>query len=368
MSEDVYLVYRILERIMQANSITESVGITVRSTTPEDCYRMTGNKEVCAVVGDLPDVKAKDSLYAWALQVVSSTNGMPNAYADGQNSNIRIIKSLENALSDKPMALACVVGHELAHITLKHRKQKVEKMYELDSEASAKISSAIKNAKKVQKTQEVFAAIAMGLNAGAGTYQGALSNYQIATSMQADSAEGARALDFIKSNYAALRESAPQSLASFESMNGLGAGLVKRTMKDINQYLDDYSNQLMNFSRQKELEADAKGMEYIAKAGIDPKACLDVVELVHRSSPVKTTSAEDSHPGENERKSQMEKTLSEMPNQLRNRYKMPQTKVPVLPYVYDTETQIVKISPAGTEGLQAGKNNKSKAVEAMLGN
>ena len=83
MPEDVYPVYRLLERIIQTNKVPGAVGITVRSTTPEDCLVITSNKELCSVIGDLPDVQPKDSMIAWAIQVVSSTAPLPNASADG---------------------------------------------------------------------------------------------------------------------------------------------------------------------------------------------------------------------------------------------------------------------------------------------
>jgi hypothetical protein len=366
--EDVYPVYRILERLMQTNKVEEAIGITVRSTSPEECLAMTGNKELCLVVGDLPDVKAKDSMIAWAIQVVSSSNAHPNANATGSSNLIRVQKSLINSLSDKPTAIACVVGHELAHLTEKHTKKERIKMVELDNATSEKISGAIENAQKAQKSQEMWTAIAMGLNAAAGTYQGAMSNYQLASSIQADSAEGTQALrSYMQSNYAILRSSAPKSLTALESMQGLGGKLIKRTRVDIDNYLDEYTKDLNAFSRTQEIEADAKGAEYVAKAGIDPKGCLEVVELIHRETGDKSTSPYASHPGEEERKQKMEKAIAGLSPVIRDRYKMKQIKFTLLPYVYDQNTQIVRISPPGTTGLKAGSNQKSSSVEALLG-
>jgi predicted Zn-dependent protease len=104
---------------------------------------MTGNKGMCAILGDLPDVKAKDSMIAWAVQVVSSTNFLPNASADGGNL-IRMGKSLMNGLIDKPAAMTCVVAHELAHITEGHIKKIQTRNSELDLKTSDKVASAIK--------------------------------------------------------------------------------------------------------------------------------------------------------------------------------------------------------------------------------
>jgi Zn-dependent protease with chaperone function len=149
--EDVYPVYRALERLIQTNKVDSPVAITVRSTTPEQCEAMTGNKGMCAILGDLPDDKAKDSMIAWAIQVVSSTNFLPNASADGGNL-IRMGKSLMNGLIDKPAAMTCVVAHELAHITEGHIKKIQTRNSELDLKTSDKVASAIKNAHNAQKS------------------------------------------------------------------------------------------------------------------------------------------------------------------------------------------------------------------------
>jgi hypothetical protein len=367
--EDLYPVYRMLERIIQTNKINESIGITVRSTTPEECVAMTGNKEICQIVGDMPDVKAKDSMFAWAIQVVASTNSLPNASADGSSGLIRMQKSMTNGLSDKPAALACVVGHEVAHLTEKHSKKIAVKGSELDSVASEKISSAINNAKSAQRSQQAWAAFAMGLNAAAGTYQGALSNLQLANSMQNDAAQGAAEFQrFMQLNYATLKANAPKSLGALEDIGGLGANLIKRTRQDTDEYLNEYRRELMSFSRQQELEADAKGVEFVAKAGIDPSACLEVVELIHRTTGEKTTSSESSHPGEDERKTKMQQAINALQPSIRNRYKALQVKQPILPYLYDENSQVVKIMPLGTPGMKSGKNSKSASVDALLGN
>lgn len=377
--EDLYPVYRLLERIMLTNKVKDAVGVTVRSTTPEQCYAMTGNKELCSIIGDLPDVQPKDSMVAWAIQVVSSTASLPNASADGGNL-IRMGKSLLSGLSDKPAAVACVVGHELAHITENHIKKIQVKGSELDESTSRKIASAVKNAHNAQKSEQVWAVIAMGLNAfssgynaGAGNYalanQASINNYYLALSLQAESVAGAgEYARYLSANYAVLQSNAPQSLAAMQQMEGLGAKYVKRTKVDIDQYLNEHRLQLMSFSREQELEADSKGIEYVARAGIDPDACLDVVELIHRRTGNSTTDSGSSHPGEAERREAMRKAISDLAPALRNKYKMQQVKLPILPYIYDENTQVVRLMPVGTPGMQGGKNSKSASVDSMLGN
>lgn len=276
--EDLYPVYRMLERIIQTNKTENAVGITVRSTSPEECFAMTGNKELCAIVGDLPDVQAKDSMIAWAIQVVSSTNSLPNASADG-GSLIRMGKSLVNGLSSKPEAIACVVAHELAHIKEDHIKKISIKGNELDEKTSTRISSAVKNAHNAQKSSQTWAAIAMGLNAmssglnaGMGNYamanQANMNNQYLALSLQAESAAGAgEYARYISANYATLQSNAPRSLESMKGLEGLGASYVKRTKKDIDQYLNEHRVELMGFSREQEKEADKKRLNMWRRQG-----------------------------------------------------------------------------------------------------
>jgi predicted Zn-dependent protease len=376
--EDLYPAYRMLERIMQTNKVNGAVGITVRSTSPEQCFAMTGNKELCAIVGDLPDVQAKDSMVAWAIQVVSSTNSLPNASADGGNL-IRMGKSLINGFSSKPGAMACVVAHELAHITEDHIKEINIKGKELDENTSEKITSAVKNAHSAQNSAQTWAAIAMGLNAfssglnaGMGNYamanQATMNNQYLAMSLQIESAAGAgEYARYISANYATLQSNAPRSLEAMKGLEGLGAKYVTRTKKDIDQYLGEHTEELMSFSREQEIEADGKAVEYVAKAGINPASCLEVVDLIHKTTGDKTTAPTDSHPGENERKSKIEKAIEDLSPAIKNRYRLQQAKLPMLPYVYDQDTQVVKIMPPGTAGMKEGKNSKSSSVDALLG-
>lgn len=368
MPEDLYPLYRMLERILLTNKITESIGITVRSSSPEDCYQITGNKGLCNIIGDMPDVAPKDSIYAWAIQVVSSTNSGPNASADATTNLIRMQKSLLNGLNGKPAALACVVAHEVAHLTLKHRKQKAIKSAQLDGIASQKIDSAIINAKKAQKSQQIWTAIAMGLNASAGTYQGALSNYQLAQAMQSDSTEGVQAFEsFMNEYYSVLQANAPRTITALKSFDGLGAKLIKRTKVDTDNYLDEYRKELMAYSRELEMEADAKGVYYLANAGINPTECLEVVELIHRSAADKSTSTNSSHPGEEERRGSIKNSIDQLRPALKDKHKMQQQKLPMLPYVYDSTSQVVRVMPQSTSGMKEGRNSKATAVDAMLG-
>jgi hypothetical protein len=64
----------------------------------------------------------------------------------------------------------------------------------------------------------------------------------------------------------------------------------------------------------------------------------------------------------------MEKAIDELSPTLKNRYKMQPLRMPMLPYVYDKNSQVVRIMPQSTVSTKEGKNNKANSVDALLGN
>lgn len=376
--EDLYPVYRYLERIMQFNKTDQTIGIAVRSSmSPEECLHILSNKELCAQY-DLPDVSKKDSMALWAMQVVMSTSSNPNATADSQQSLIRMGKPLLSGLSGKPIAVACVVGHELAHITQNHTKKRAEKNTSLDKVYSEKVSSAVANAHKAQRSQQFWNAMAVGLNAFSAGLNSSQGNYfeaaqaernsaMIITSMQADQANAAPAFQYLVANMQNLRLSAPQTMTALQEMEGLGGKLIMRTKRDTDQYFSEWKKDLMQYTREQELEADRIGVEYVAKAGLDPSSCLETIDFIHKRTGDTSTKEMSSHPGESERRASMEEAINELPMRLKRMHTMKLPTVPMLPYIYDSETQIIRISPPGTPGLTPGKNNKSDTVDGLLG-
>jgi len=80
--EDLYPAYRLLDRIIAANpSVTQKAVLGLRSVDPASCRELIGDKAICALAADRPDVQLSDSFLIWATQVSSATNGRPNAFA-----------------------------------------------------------------------------------------------------------------------------------------------------------------------------------------------------------------------------------------------------------------------------------------------
>ena len=103
---DLYPSYRMLERLMQANEIEESVAIAVRPAMAHDCP--AENKALCQLISDLPSLSKEDSVIGWALQSWMTSNGSPQATATSMNNTIRMYKTLLDPLAGKPEAKACV--------------------------------------------------------------------------------------------------------------------------------------------------------------------------------------------------------------------------------------------------------------------
>lgn len=376
--EDLYPLYRYLERIMQFNKVQGTIGITVRSAvSPYECMTKIDNKELCNQY-DLPDVSKSDNMAIWAMQVIMSTNSQPNANADSKTGLIRIGKPMLSSLTGKPTSVACVVGHELAHITQNHQKQQEIKNVELDKKYSEKVSSAIENAFRAQQNQQLWQAVAVGLNAFSSGLNASQGNYFLAAqadqnvaniiaSNQAEQANANPAFQFLLGNMRALELYAPETMSALKKMNGLGASLIIRTKKDTDQYFSDWKDELMQVSRENEAEADRLGMEYIAKAGLDPKACFEVLDLLFSQNGNPSTDSKASHPGELERKAKLKEAYEKLSPSLKRMRASKVPQVPMLPYIYDKDSQVVRISPAGTPGLKPGKNSKAASADGLLG-
>lgn len=374
MDDYTYVLYRLLERIVQSNNIDQPISIASRALG--DC---AGKGLLCDLAASMPSIDKQDNVLIWAVQVINSTQGAINADADSSNNLIRIGKSLQNALTSKPHALACVVAHEAAHITQNHSKKQEQYRFDLDKTAASKIESAAKNAHAAKKSNEFWTAVAVGLNAfnsgmysGAGNYAAAsranFSNQLIMAQYAADiNAGGAMAGQYKEIIQKSMPILAPRTMSSLNGLNGLSASLVKRTMKDVDQYLRDFRVKYMELSREHELEADGIALQYVANAGLDPRGCLEVVELLHRQSGDTSTNPLATHPGERERLNAMNSNYEKLPYRLKNKYKYDQPKRPLLPYFFDKDSQIVRIVPDGGGVAKSGRNSRTDAVETVLG-
>ena len=178
--------------------------------------------------------------------------------------NIAMLKELTGKVSQA----ACVVAHEMAHITQNHSEEKIKKNKELDLKAGDKIGKAVTNAHNAQQSGRTMALLFAGVAAGLSGDSSSLNQTQLNIAVANFSAQ------------AIAPQIAEQALQytpvvgdSFSRMQGLTPAYVKRTLRDINNYLRDFTLEMAGFSRQLEHEADLLGAQYVAAAGLKPNEC-----------------------------------------------------------------------------------------------
>ena len=339
MPPDLYLLYRISDRIITTNNIKRPIRVAVRNNV--DCEGMLGidSKSLrCQSISLLPKIDKTTNFDIWAAQVVGTMKGKANATAITQSGTIFLNIAMLKELTGKIDQVACVVGHELAHVTLKHGEKMQEKAQELDIKTAAKVKESITSARNAQNSYIAAMAIMGGINAGLGnsTYSTdiALNNLKISALLTEPEIAKA-ALEYM-----------PAIRAEFESMKGLAASYVNQAMKRIQYNLRDFSLELKAFQRKHEYEADLLGTEYVAAAGFRPKECIKIwtetmsnhshdeviAELLPEGveDPGKGRSSETATNLEEIRKAAMEKTLANSKLNKDNNKKEPEyKKIPI---------------------------------------
>ena len=269
MPPDLYLVYRISDRIVTANRIKRPVRVAVRRGV--DCEGTLGiarDSAKCSALELLPDVDKATSFDIWAAQVVQTMRGDANAYASSDAGMIYVNVAMLKEVAGKPNQLACVIGHELAHVTQNHQEEKRKASEAFDAKAATKISQAAKNAHNSQNAERTFALIMSGVAAGLTGNSSSLYQTQYAIALDNMSA----ALQAPAIAQEALKYS-PQVGEAINQMQGLSESYVKRTVPDVKNYLRDSTLSLMGVSRSLEHEADLLGLEYVVAAGFNGKDC-----------------------------------------------------------------------------------------------
>lgn len=376
MPGEVYSAYRILDRIVSANpSINQKASIGIRSIDDNSCRQMLGDSPLCAIVTQLPDVKKEDSFVVWALQVTAATSGAPNAYAYSSASNRIIInKPLDDAFSDDIEAKACVIAHEMAHIQHDHLKKRQAALAQWNTEAATKISAAVDNAHKAHNSRKFWTVVAImanaasaGMNSSAGNYGAAASanfnNQVLAARFQADSSAGQI---MVAQLMQAAQSQAPDVFASLQKMDGLSASLVNRTMEDVKVYLGEVSEKGFVLSRQHELEADRIAVQYMANAGMNPEACLRVVDKLQHDHRPAQTAVKSTHPEKAERSANFREAI-DLHKDVYRQVKAQPSKPGALAYTYDSNMEMATVYPHGQRAA-APTPSPAVNVERFLGN
>jgi Zn-dependent protease with chaperone function len=269
MTPDLYLIYRISERIATANRLKRPVRVAVRRGV--DCEGSLGISQQsakCQALGLLPDVDKATNFDIWAAQVVETIKGSPNAFASSDAGTIYVNIAMLKELAGKPHQLACVVGHELAHVTQNHSEEARKVAEATNQVAATKIAQRVKKAHGTQNAERTFALIMSGVASGLSGNNSSLYQTQYAIAIENMSAQ----LQAPAIAQEAMKYS-PAVAESINGMQGLSAPYIKRTVPDIHNYLRDATLSQMGFSRSQESEADLLGLEYVVAAGFNGKDC-----------------------------------------------------------------------------------------------
>ena len=366
MSEDLYPSYRILERLMVANNIRETIAIATRDIlNPDLCKALTGSDK--CIYADLPSISQKDNFEVWANQTVIRSTGQIQASADSSNNLIRMKTSMIDTLDGNPEILSCVIAHELAHLTQNHWKQKLIKSREIDRVKSKKVRKIIGRAKISNNIDGFFYELTKANNSNNYNYQrAAYENAKLENKYNRQTQYVESAYRNLISTYRpSLGYLLPQSFRELSALQSLRAPQYNEALKKIEKEHDDFRMEYTRYSRIYEKEADSIAIEYVAKAGINPEKCLGIVDIIHRQT-TSETGKFATHPGESERRQNMINTLDSLDYNLRNKYKKEKETFTRLPYFYQRKTDMVRITP--NTKLLKGSNQRSKSIDEFLDN
>ena len=266
MSPDLYLIYRVADRIITTNEISRPIRVAVRSNV--DCEGMLGiasDSAKCQSIGLLPKIDKATNFDIWAAQVVGTMSGQANAAAYSDAGTIFLNVAMLKELTGKIDQVACVVAHELAHVTQNHSNEKRKKQTELDSKTALRVSESVSSARGQQNAYIATMAILGGFTAAAGgsTYsvENAMNNLRISALLT--SPKVARtALNY-----------SPKIGEAINEMQGLAENFAQSAWKRITFNLRDHALEFAGFSRELEYEADLLGVDYVATAGFKPREC-----------------------------------------------------------------------------------------------
>jgi predicted Zn-dependent protease len=214
LNEDVYVIYRITERIARANGIDE---------TP------------------------------WRVVAVQEYD--INAFASEIN-KISLYTGLLDQLGGDSSAIACVIGHEMAHHTKRHiamsQAEQVAAVAKFEEEAQRQVLAEAKDAQQ----DAAGAAVLGGLLGGLGG--------QFIRGWGGNAA---------RTGGAAINQAGEQRLADAEV----------RIQEIVEEKTQELNEQLAANSRNHEFEADKYGYQYMARAGFDPQGCLRMLSVLART-------------------------------------------------------------------------------------
>lgn len=187
-----------------------------------------------------------------------------NAHATDINLIVVNLGLYDRIIGD-PSALACVIGHEMAHHTELHIPESVKKQADLEKQ----LQTIKKDGQQevVNAQQDSIEAISIGsMFGGIGTLFG--------------------------------------GIAANNRMNEMKDKIAK-----LEKEYEQAKLQAQEDQRKQELQADALGLKYMAKAGFEPEGCIRMLKILSRTPHAYLDS--ESHPSATTRMEQMTKLMSE---------------------------------------------------------
>ena len=228
--EDWYSVYRIVDRIARANQIDQ---------TP------------------------------WRIRIIPTYD--VNAFASEVNL-LAFYSGLLDQVAGDSSAIACVVGHEMAHHTARH--------IAVSASERAKISAEIEEKARQEVNAEISGANETSTAATVGSSIANIFRVPI--------------IGNILNTGANNRQSQAQ----------------QRVAEIVATRKAELSAKLLEQNRKNEFEADKLGYTYVAKAGFDPKGCLRVMEVLGR---MPGSESDSTHPATPKRIEALKQLMQDTP-------------------------------------------------------
>ena len=270
--EEYYVVYRIVERLARANGIDNT---------------------------------------SWRVTVVEKYD--VNAFATDINL-LAVYNGILDQLAGDPSALACVMGHEMAHHIKRHialsqaEKEKLALKFQAEAE-----EEVLKEAQSA-KNEATGSAIGGGILQGIGNAVGGVGGL------------------FGKVGGGLLGASAENRVELAR----------KRIPEIVEQKKKELATKIAENGRTQELEADQFGYKYVATAGFEPEGCMRVMEILGRTS---GSEFDTSHPAIPKRIEQLKSLMTEYPaSKLAQQGKQKLTAVPPLTYDLSKDNSSLRIN------------------------
>ncbi|MEM9088393.1 MAG: M48 family metalloprotease [Cyanobacteria bacterium P01_F01_bin.53] len=213
--EDYYAIYRMVERIARANELDEQ---------------------------------------PWRIRV--STQDVFNAYASDLNM-LTFEGGLFEQLSGDTAAIACVVGHEMAHHTKGHIPEHVEVEAQLVELQEQALEDARAEVESANRTGSIFGSVIGAVTGVVGGNTRSRSG-RIATGVTGDILQG---LNESQTNQA-----------------------MVRAEEIYNERIAELDSRYSATRQENEFEADMVGYEYIVRAGFEPAGCLRAMGALNRTA------------------------------------------------------------------------------------